>query len=1506
MSRTSLPPFVWAALTLALWTLGRVASAAPMNPADVPEPLRAWIPWVLQPLTDQACPYVHGSESDRRCAWPSQLELSLGDQRGEFLQRWQMYAPGLVPLPGDERRWPQEVKVDGQPAVVLALASGEPGVELPAGAHEVSGVFQWDSAPEKLAVPRETGLLSLKLRGEAVPFPRRDASGTLWLQKTAPADGEQNLLDVVVHRMVSDAIPLRMTTEISLHAAGKNREELLGKALLPDFTPMEVTSELPARLEPDGRLRVQIRPGAWTIRVVGRHPGDLQQIGLPPTEGPWAEEEVWVFESAAELRRVELSGLQPVDPQQTQLPQAWRSFPAFRARPGETLRLTVTQRGEADRGPDQLALQRGWWLDFDGRAFTVQDSITGQVQGTRRLEVQESAVLGSAVAGGQPQFITALEGSTRSGIELRDPNVRVTADLRVPAGGMRTTISAVDWDQDFARVGGVLHLPPGWKVLHATGVDEVSATWLGRWTLLDLFLVLVIATAIGRLYGWAWGTLALVTLALVFPEWMAPRTVWLYVLVGEALWRVLPDGKVRQVVRAYRLAALVALVGVSTGFVVQQVRQGLYPALEERGSDDFSFGVARDREPAAANSDDGVWVQTDAQMQRGEEGMMGRPKPEFASRKEQKDEPVAGEDNLESLDEDQAAGKRKSKVSSYSAVQQQLRQQKLREYDANTVVQTGPGVPRWSWTAVPLRWSGPVERGQKVGLVLVPPHVNLALAGVRVLFLVTLLLAVFGVFRRKLAGTAGRAGTLLALALAGSAALAPRTAAAQVPDAETLAQLRARLVEAPKCLPRCLTSPRARIEATSGALRLVLEVHAAAEVAAPLPGTADQWLPTSVAVDGSPASGGLWRGQDGGLWVALKPGRHELVLEGPLPARETVQLPMHLVSHRVEAKTDGWTVAGLHEDGLADPVLQLTRVGKKEGGVQETLEMGTLPPFVRVERSLTLGLSWEVLTRVQRVTPPGAAVVLQVPLLPGESVTSADQRVEGGAVLVNMRPDQAEVEWTSVLPITSTLTLAAAVGQPWSEAWQVMVGPVWHVDAAGLTPIRRGAEGLQEWRPWPGEQVQLTISRPAGVPGATLTIDRVNLSLQPGMRATDATLNLELRASRGGHHVVTLPPGAQLQEVRALGSVQPIGQEGQQVRLPLQPGSQEVQLKWREPSLLGARYTGPVVDLGAPAVNTTVRVEFPRERWVLLLGGPRLGPAVLFWSYIVMLLIAAAVLGRLSFSPLRGHQWFLLGLGLSTIEIEGAMTVVGWFLLLGWRRQRTDLSPGWFDLRQLVIIGWTLAAWTALLASVHAGLLGDPDMQIRGNESYDRTLQWYQDRVETPDGLGGVLPRPWVFSVSMWWYRGLMLVWALWLAWSMVRWLPWGWYSVSSGGLWRPLRPPWRPKTPGHRDPGDSGVSEAIYNSHTSMDGTRTLAAESRPKVKISTTDTMEAPPPVDPPTSHGAARVVTGGQPVRPVAEDLAPPSKRPPPPPSGVRFTPTPIQVAPEDLVEDDEPKR
>src|SRR5210317_1737431 len=41
-------------------------------------------------------------------------------------------------------------------------------------------------------------------------------------------------------------------------------------------------------------------------------------------------------------------------------------------------------------------------------------------------------------------------------------------------------------------------------------------------------------------------------------------------------------------------------------------------------------------------------------------------------------------------------------------------------YAPNAVVQAGPGVPSWQWNSYRLNWSGPVDAGQTMRLVILP------------------------------------------------------------------------------------------------------------------------------------------------------------------------------------------------------------------------------------------------------------------------------------------------------------------------------------------------------------------------------------------------------------------------------------------------------------------------------------------------------------------------------------------------------------------------------------------------------------------------------------------------------------------------------------------------------------------------------------------------------------------------------------------------------------------
>jgi hypothetical protein len=514
------------------------------------------------------------------------------------------------------------------------------------------------------------------------------------------------------------------------------------------------------------------------------------------------------------------------------------------------------------------------------------------------------------------------------------------------------------------------------------------------------------------------------------------------------------------------------------------------------------------------------------------------------------------------------------------------------------------------------------------------------------------------------------------------------------------------------------------------------------------------------------------------------PGIHSLDLAGALPGRDSLQIVFPLRPHRVEIASQGWAVEGLGEDGVVGPQLQLIRLREGDGAEGPLMPLA-LPPFLRVERDLHLGLDWTVTTRVLRLSPPGAPVVVRIPVLQGESVITDGLDTEDGAVLVSLGPDQKAFQWHSVLEKTARIRLKAPQTDAWVELWRLDASPVWHVALAGMPVIHhqgQGAVWLPTWRPWPGEEVEVTVTRPEGVAGQTLTIEQASLTLVPGRRSTDASLALTLRSSLGTRHSLRLPARARLQSLSLNGTPQPIRQVGETVTVPITPGTTELRLDWRAPQGISQRFWTPAPDLGAPAVNAQIVAQMGQDRWILLTGGPRLGPAVLFWGVVIAVALLALGLGRFPHTPLKAWQWFLLGIGLSQGSIITALIVVGWLIALGTRQRwlRTD-SAAAFDLAQILLALWTLLALSALFDAVQHGLLGYPEMQIQGNASTATRLNWYQDRI------GPVYPQAWVVSVPLWVYRGAMLAWALWLAFALLDWLKWGWRRYSEGGLWRPL-----------------------------------------------------------------------------------------------------------------------
>ena len=1418
--RSMLLAFVILLASASTWATVEVASP---DTSGVPPALTPWIDWVLKKHPELACP-VNVSDETRRCVWPAAMSLNLNESGGRFAQSVQAYTKSRLVLPGSVRQWPVKVRLNGEPAVVVSV-NGHPAVDVKPGKWQLTGEFEWQRLPDSLDLSESTGIISLTVNGRVITRPDR-RSGRVWLaggqtvkQQQAPNDS----LNVEVARLVQDGHPLKVVTAITLRVSGKQREISLPNVLLNESIPLSLKSTLPARLEANGSLRVQVRPGTFNIEVRARRVGQVSALKARLAGQGWPSEEIWLWQAAPQMRVAEIVDAVQIDPRQAPIPSRWANLPAYRVNAGDTFQIKTLRRGDPTPEPDQLSLNRELWLDFDGRGFSARDRLSGRLTRTWRLESDEAMALGQVKINNQAQFITTAESSGRSGVEVRRGKLNMQADARIAppeqAGALSKTLPVAGWAHDFQKVSATLHTPPGWRVLSVAGVDSAPGAWLDAWSLYDLFLVLIIAVSIARLWGWPWAIAAAVMLTLLWHEPGAPRLVWLSALVPIALLRVVPpEGRLAGSLKVLRALTLLLLVLACLPFVIDQARTALHPQLE----------ATRHAAP-----------------------VQSRPRgsaPDMAA-----EAVIEQESRLEDAAPRSSSSRVKKQGSGPAYAPSPAREKDvstLRSIDPDAIVQTGSGVPDWHWRSVRLTFNGPVLANQSMTLRLLSPRMKQVAQAVMLLLVALLLWRLLDV--KPSAMRRWRVEHVAALFLA--LHVTPGEAA-QFPSEKLLQELEQRLLKPQTNAPRAAISDM-RLRLTERQLTMALSVNASATTALPLPADARRLMPARVTMNGQDTETRILGDQKGQLWLLVPAGEHEVRLEIPLPQVNQISLSLPLKPHRIRADASDWTISGIDENGVARNQVTLTRKEKARTGDSDKLESRELPPLLAVTRTLQLGLSWEVQTVVERVSPQGFPINSLVALLPGESVISSGVETRDGRVLIKLRGNDRRVSWRSRLDPVEVMTLTAMTDPQINETWRLQASPIWRVSTNGLAPMyHQDAQQnwLPTWKPWAGETVALSVSRPTGIGGQSLTIDQSRLQVEPGVRASDSTLEFRVRSSQGVQHPITLPTGASLQSVTINGQSKPLRPTGNELILPIVPGQQKVELKWRHDIGVGNTWQSPVVDLGSPHVNSRLAVVFPKDRWTLWADGPRLGPAVLIWGVLAVLLVLSVALAKASAKqlPLGFVSWFLLAIGLSQVTVFAWVLVVVWLFLLAARPRLADnLEPFSHNSLQIVIAGLTVVSLGILLWAVQQGLLGRPEMQIAGYGSSAYRLNWYADRSEA------LMPQATVISAPLWVYRVLMLAWALWLAWSLLNWLRWGWQQFAKGDLWRPTTGLWRKPKPAPDRPqagaaGDSAVTDnAQANKATSSVGGATsdsMSSESASNAPspAASAEPNEASPPV-------------------------------------------------------------
>jgi hypothetical protein len=1322
-----------------------------------------WGDWVKDRHTNIDCPWSANKKSTRTCVWPGNLSLALEQEGLTFTQHVEVFSKkSRVLLPGSERNWPTNVILDQKPATVIE-SSKSPYIQLNKGKHIIKGRFNWTSKPAYLTIPSTTAFISLSEQGKNLQVNRHGNRLIFSQRKSDNLQQKRDSLDVKVYRLLIDGVPLSLETRLELSVSGKPREIKIGQVVWDGNEVSQIKSKLPTRIEKDGDIRLQVTAGKHYITVYTRFTDNLNALAIKPTSKDWPAVEYVSFLSNTNVRQAKLTGAISVDTTQVDIPSGWTNRPTYKLDTGTTLKIGTLFRGDDSPAANQLSVSRNLWLDFDGSKITGLENINGHMSKDWRLNSAQGTTIGRATVEDQPVLITDHNG--QQGLEIRSADINLSAVTLV---NNPKQFSTSGWDARADSFSATLHLPPGWRVLYAKGVDRIQGTWLSKWDLWDLFLILILTAATRKLIGNKTAILALATLVIAYHETGSPLSVIPALLIAVPLLSV-TTGKFKSFIRGWTVLFTAIFVIGMISFAISAFRLAIYPSLEKAELSHYSPSSRYSSTNSSANSS-GALLHDDKTSLMQEE----------------------------MLEKDSSFSQLRSPSSVSNTAPK--RKRSMYQVTENDRVQTGPGLPTWEWNRINFKANSPVHKSQTLSVTYCPPLFTSLWRVLSVFFLAAYGLLIIGkaipllksksddTENKTLPNTSTLASIFGAMLLVSISVMTPtnNVIASDYPPEYLLKELETRLTKAPECLPNCISLNNGSLKIKGNNLALSFEAYAQAHITMALPDIKGNWQLSEIKLDQKPLPTARRANNKNSL--LLSKGHHKILLTGKILG-DQASISFAKPIHNFKVTSSGWLIDGLVDGRVVNNALTLRSTVSMEESKKDTLTLDPISPLVTIHRTFIFDKEWRLQTYVNRYAPKDGPITISIPLIANEKILNNNITIKDGHAQIQLKHGQATISWQSALEPKETLLLVAEQSEHYFETWRIKPSSLWRIDYSGIPPVKDDSalSSLEpHWRPWPGEMLTVNISRPDGVKGPTHTVEKATLEYSPGERIQKSTLSLSIRSSLGEDYRFSIPEGAEILSVNNNGKKLNIPNNNV-IIIPLQPGLQNISVVFQEKKELGWNVATPAIHLPSTATNISLTYSLARDRWPLYFDGPAIGPAMLYWGILFVIIICAfaltTILSKCRLNvPINIVGWLLLGIGLSTVNSYGIFAIIIYFVLLGYRKDYVnpeELSAPYFKLLQAGIILITIVATLSLLSAIPMGLLSSPDMKVVGNGSSSHFYRFYQDTATS-----GNFPVANVVSLPILGYRLVMMLWSLWLATRIMVWASWGWRAFSTGGIW--------------------------------------------------------------------------------------------------------------------------
>lgn len=445
----------------------------------VPQELKKWNSWVNKDNYTQNC-------VENFCVFIPKLTVNKNQGYRFIFEGSSLSNSTYVPLPSSSSVWPLSVTVNGHKAIIVNQQD-QPFVRIDKGDFTIqvqytSSIFDKSSSfnlPFNVVSFDNTTGQNISLK-----------DSVLSLNDINKVEEQSNFTEIKVFRKFVDTIPYQLHTNIDINYSGKIKELDLGQVLPEEFKLTQINSDLKVVYK-NNHYYATVTSGTHFINFNSFANKEINSFAVKNLVLN-VDNEIWSVQKNNNIRNIDISSASIVDPKQVNVPEEWKSLPAYMV--VDKFDIISTQQGISYNLDLKINASRQSLFGFNNTVYHL-DTFNFTNVNSKKIDFYPGIDILS-VNMSQPKMILQEKNHSYVLLNSQDQNGYVQFDT------LKGHSIASQLSDNYFLEGWTTYFTPRTDLIWANNATVTSPDfWFNAWNLYSLFSLSVLIIALYKLMG---------------------------------------------------------------------------------------------------------------------------------------------------------------------------------------------------------------------------------------------------------------------------------------------------------------------------------------------------------------------------------------------------------------------------------------------------------------------------------------------------------------------------------------------------------------------------------------------------------------------------------------------------------------------------------------------------------------------------------------------------------------------------------------------------------------------------------------------------------------------------------------------------------------------------------------------------------------------------------------------------------------------------------------------